>query len=140
MTFIRNGVVENLFSNRYWSQKTGVPATNWPGNIIIDGEDHDVDELISSMERGILVTRFWYVRYVDSMEMLLTGMTRDGAFLIEDGKIKHGIKNLRFNDSPLRSFNLIDMMSGPVRTGEHFDIMVPAMKIKDFNFTSNTKF
>lgn len=140
MTFIRNGVAETLFSNRYWAQKTGIPATNWPSNIIIEGENNTVSDLVKSTGRGILVSRFWYVRFVDPMEMLLTGMTRDGTFLVEDGEIKHGIKNLRFNDSPLLALNRVEMMSKPRRSGDGFDAMVPAMKISDFNFTSATHF
>ena len=140
MTFIKDGVAERLFASRFWAQKTGVAATGWPGNAIVDGEDNSVEDLVRSTERGILVTRLWYVRYVDPMIMLLTGMTRDGTYLVEDGKVKHGIKNLRFNESPLNAFKRIEKLSNPERTGEYYQLLAPAMKIRDFNFTSITKF
>ncbi len=140
MTFVRNGVAEKLFSNRYWAQKTGIQATNWPSNLIIEGNDHTVDDLVKSTKRGILISRFWYVRFVDPMEMLLTGMTRDGTFLVEDGEVKYGIKNLRFNDSPLHALNRVEIMTRSRRAGEGFDALAPAMKIRDFNFTSATQF
>jgi predicted Zn-dependent protease len=101
-----------------------------------------VDEMISSTERGILVTRLWYIREVDPYEKILTGMTRDGTFLVENGKVVCGIRNFRFNQSLIEMLSNVEQMSTPVRTSgeESFDMVVPAMKVRDFNFTEVTKF
>jgi PmbA protein len=101
-----------------------------------------VDEMIASTERGVLVTRLWYIREVDPYEKMLTGMTRDGTFFVKDGKIQHGARNFRFNESLIHTLSNVDAMSVPVRSSgeESFDMVVPAMKVKDFNFTEVTKF
>jgi predicted Zn-dependent protease len=99
-------------------------------------------EMISSTERGVLVTRMWYIREVDPYEKILTGMTRDGTFLIENGKLKHGIRNFRFNQSLIAMLSSVEAMGEPVRASgeESFDMVVPAMKVREFNFTEVTKF
>jgi len=99
-------------------------------------------EMIASTERGVLVTRLWYIREVDPYEKMLTGMTRDGTFLVEDGKIKQGIRNFRFNESLIHMLSNVEAMGVPIRScgEESFDMVVPAMKIRDFNFTEVTKF
>jgi predicted Zn-dependent protease len=101
-----------------------------------------LDQMIASTERGVLVTRLWYIREVDPYEKILTGMTRDGTFYVEDGKVRHGILNFRFNESLIHMLSNVDAMGTPVRASgeETFDMVVPAMKIKDFNFTEVTKF
>lgn len=101
-----------------------------------------VDEMIASTERGILVTRLWYIREVDPYEKILTGMTRDGTFAIQDGKLSHGTLNFRFNESLLHMLSNVEQMSKPVRASgeESFDMVVPAMKVREFNFTEVTKF
>ena len=93
-------------------------------------------------ERGILITRLWYIREVDPYEKILTGMTRDGTFLIEDGKVKQGIRNFRFNQSLIEMLSSVEAMSKAVRSSgeESFDMVAPAMKVRDFNFTEVTKF
>jgi len=105
-------------------------------------EPRTVEQMIASTERGILVTRLWYIREVDPYEKILTGMTRDGTFLIEDGKLVCGLRNFRFNQSLIEMLSQVEAMSTPVRTSgeESFDMVVPAMKIRDFNFTEVTKF
>jgi PmbA protein len=99
-------------------------------------------EMIASTERGVLVTRLWYIREVDPYEKIVTGMTRDGTFLVEDGQLKHGVRNFRFNESLIHMLSSVEAMSVPVRAcgEESFDMVVPAMKIRDFNFTEVTKF
>jgi predicted Zn-dependent protease len=99
-------------------------------------------EMIASTERGVLVTRLWYIREVDPYEKMVTGMTRDGTFLVEDGKLKQGIRNFRFNESLIHMLSNVEAMSEPLRAcgEESFDMVVPAMKIRDFNFTEVTKF
>jgi PmbA protein len=101
-----------------------------------------LSEMIASTVRGVLVTRLWYIREVDPYEKMVTGMTRDGTFLVEDGKVKQGIRNFRFNESLIHMLSNVDAMSVPVRScgEESFDMVVPAMKIREFNFTEVTKF
>jgi len=105
-------------------------------------EPKTVEQMIASTERGILVTRLWYIREVDPYEKIVTGMTRDGTFLIEGGKLVCGLRNFRFNQSLIEMLSQVEAMSTPVRTSgeESLDMVVPAMKIRDFNFTEVTKF
>jgi predicted Zn-dependent protease len=101
-----------------------------------------VDQMIASTERGLLVTRLWYIREVDPYEKILTGMTRDGTFYVENGRVQCGVRNFRFNESLIHMLSNVAAMSSPVRScgEESFDMVVPAMKVKDFNFTEVTKF
>ncbi|MCI0354791.1 MAG: TldD/PmbA family protein [Acidobacteria bacterium] len=117
-----------------------------PMNIVFDSgpaaSTQTVEQMVSTTERGILVTRLWYIREVDPYEKILTGMTRDGTFLIEGGKLTHGVRNFRFNESLVQMLSSVEAMSAPVRTSgeESFDMVVPAMKVRDFNFTEVTRF
>jgi predicted Zn-dependent protease len=106
------------------------------------GSERTVDQMIGGTERGILVTRLWYIREVEPYEKLLTGMTRDGTFWIEGGKVRHGLRNFRFNQSMVQLLQNVLEMSLPVRSSgeESFDMVVPAMKVRDFNFTEVTRF
>ena len=101
-----------------------------------------VEQMIASTERGVLVTRLWYIREVEPFEKILTGMTRDGTFLVDHGRVVGGVRNFRFNESLIHMLSNVDAMSIPVRASgeESFDMVVPAMKVKDFNFTEVTKF
>jgi PmbA protein len=101
-----------------------------------------VAEMIASTEHGVLVTRLWYIREVDPFEKMVTGMTRDGTFLVEDGRVRQGVRNFRLNESLIHMLSNVEAMSVPVRScgEESFDMVVPAMKIRDFNFTEVTKF
>jgi predicted Zn-dependent protease len=115
-----------------------------PINIVFvtSGGEQTVDQMIAGTERGILITRLWYIREVDPYEKILTGMTRDGTFLIEGGKVRHGIRNFRFNQSLIEMLRNVEAMGRPVRSSgeESFDMVVPAMRVRDFNFTEVTKF
>jgi predicted Zn-dependent protease len=115
-----------------------------PVNIVFvtPGGEQTVEQMIAGTERGILITRLWYIREVDPYEKILTGMTRDGTFLVENGKVKHGLRNFRFNQSLIEMLNGVEAMSKAVRASgeEAFDMVVPAMKIRDFNFTEVTRF
>jgi PmbA protein len=115
-----------------------------PTNIVFitPGGEQTVDQMIAGTERGILITRLWYIREVDPYEKILTGMTRDGTFLVEGGKVKHGLLNFRFNQSLIEMLNNVEAMGKAVRASgeEAFDMVVPAMKIRGFNFTEVTKF
>ena len=162
---VRNGVVERLVYARATAAKMkqsefsgkvgpieatghGFPIPNEMGeapmNIVVEGDGHPktVEQMIASTERGVLVTRLWYIREVEPYEKILTGMTRDGTFHVEDGKVKHGILNFRFNESLIHMLSHVQDMGTPVRSSgeESFDMVVPAMKVKDFNFTEVTKF
>jgi predicted Zn-dependent protease len=101
-----------------------------------------VEQMIASTEHGVLVTRLWYIREVEPFEKMLTGMTRDGTFYIENGRVQGGVRNFRFNESLIHMLSNVESMSLPVRScgEESFDMVVPAMKVKDFNFTEVTKF
>lgn len=115
-----------------------------PTNIVFvtSGGEQTVDQMIAETERGILITRLWYIREVDPYEKILTGMTRDGTFVIEQGKVKRGIRNFRFNQSLIEMLTRVEAMGQAVRASgeESFDMVVPPMKVRDFNFTEVTKF
>jgi predicted Zn-dependent protease len=98
--------------------------------------------MVASTDRGLLVTRFWYIREVEPYEKVMTGMTRDGLFLVEHGKIAGSVRNFRFNQSVLEMLKNVELL-GPARrsTGEEaFEMVVPPMKIANFHFSEATKF
>jgi predicted Zn-dependent protease len=139
MDIIKDGKVNALNYSQYWAKKKGVKPTATPGNIIMAGTNKSLLELIASTKKGILVTRTWYIRMVDPQSVLLTGLTRDGTFYIENGKIKYPIKNFRFNESPVTMLNNIEEIGKPVIIGGDevpFQMAIPPMKVRDFNFTS----
>jgi len=113
-----------------------------PMNIVFTGGDKSVDEMILTTERGVLVTRLWYIREVDPYKKILTGMTRDGTFLVENGKIAGGVRNFRFNQSVIEMLANVEMLGPAERSAgeEAFEMVVPAMKIRDFHFSEVTKF
>ena len=135
---IENGKVANLEYSRYWAQKQGKPEKAGWGNVIMDGGTKSTAELIAGTERGILLTRTWYIRMVDPQTVLLTGLTRDGTFYIENGQLKYPIKNFRFNESPVIMLNNIEELGRSVRVkaDEGGSMLLPPMKIRDFTFTS----
>ncbi|HEV3057710.1 MAG TPA: TldD/PmbA family protein [Vicinamibacterales bacterium] len=144
ITWVDKGLVKNLFYDRYWAKKQGrafTPAN--PGmSLVMDGGDATLDQMIRSTRRGLLVSFFWYIRPVERMTLLNTGMTRDGLFLIENGEIVGPAQNFRWNDGPARAFNNVSMLGRPVpmHVGEAYDnpgtALVPPMKIEDFRMTS----
>jgi predicted Zn-dependent protease len=143
--WIDKGVLKNLSYSRYWAQKQGKEATPGPGNLIMDGGTATIDELIKGVERGVLVTRFWYIRSLDPQTLLVTGLTRDGLFLIEKGQVTRPVKNMRWNESPVFALNNLDAMTAPERTvsgegvgGSGFSIVCPAARIREFTFTSGS--
>jgi len=115
-----------------------------PQNIVFAaaGDPQTVEQMIASTERGVLVTRLWYIREVEPFEKMLTGMTRDGTFLVENGRVQGGVRNFRLNESLIHMLSNVEAMSLPARScgEESFDMVVPAMKVKEFNFTEVTKF
>jgi predicted Zn-dependent protease len=111
-------------------------------NLVFSGGDSSLEQMIAATERGLLVTRVWYIREVEPYEKIMTGMTRDGLFLVEKGKVTSAVRNFRFNQSLIEALRNVEMLGPAVRaTGEEaFEMVVPAMKIRDFNFTEVTKF
>ncbi len=115
-----------------------------PLNVVFMPVNHPQtgEQMIASTERGVLVTRLWYIREVEPFEKMLTGMTRDGTFLVENGRVQGGVRNFRFNESLIHMLSNVEAMSEPIRSSgeESFDMVVPAMKVREFNFTEVTKF
>jgi predicted Zn-dependent protease len=139
MMWIEKGVVKNLAYSRFWAKEKGVKPVPFPNNMIMLGGTATLDEMIKSTKRGILVTKLWYIRSVDPQTLLQTGLTRDGTFYIEDGKIKYPIKNFRFNESPIIMLNNLEMLGKTERvvsTESNQNYMVPPMKIREFTFSS----
>jgi PmbA protein len=153
LTLVENGVVREIAYCRQAAALArvaptghGLPVPNEigeaPVNIVIAGGDATVEQMIASTERGILVTRFWYIREVDPYEKIFTGMTRDGTFLIESGRVAGGLRNFRFNVGLMEMLSNVESLSASVRASgeEAADMVVPAMKVRDFNFTEVTRF
>ena len=142
IVWVENGVVRNLAYDRYWAQKSGREPVPFVGSLRMNGGNASIEQMIASTPRGILVTRFWYIRSVDPRTILYTGLTRDGTFLIENGKITKAIKNLRFNESPIFMLNNLEAMGTPMRVSASesgspgLAIVVPPIKVRDFTFTS----
>jgi predicted Zn-dependent protease len=139
MKWIEKGVVKNLTYSRFWAKEKGVKSVPNPTNMIMEGGTTSLEEMIKSTKKGILVTKLWYIRPVDPQTLLLTGLTRDGTFYIENGKIKHPIKNLRFNESPIIMLNNLETLGIPERvvsTESDQNYLIPPMKIREFTFSS----
>ncbi|MAU15634.1 MAG: peptidase C69 [Muricauda sp.] len=132
-SWIENGVVKNLAYSRYWAEKQGVDPVPFPSNAIMAGGDESLEDMIKGTKKGILVTRFWYIRSVDPQTLLYTGLTRDGTFYIENGRITYPVKNFRFNESPIIMLNNLESLGKQVRVNGN---LIPYMKIRDFTFTS----
>lgn len=111
-------------------------------NLVFSGGDSSVEKMLASTDRGLLVTRLWYIREVDPYEKVMTGMTRDGLFLVENGRVTGAAKNFRFNQSLIEMLKNVELMSPARRTTaeESFEMVVPAMKVRDFQFSEVTKF
>ncbi len=145
MAWIESGVLKQLDYDRFTARQHGVVSIPTLESPCLEGDTSacaGVSELLRQTTRGILVTNFWYIRPVNPTDLTLTGMTRDGTFLIEKGRITKAIRNFRFHDSPLRVFNQIEAFTAPqeATSSEIGKLLVPAMKIRDFNFSSVTKF
>lgn len=139
MTLVENGVLKQLAYSRFWAQKMNAEPTPTPTNIIMKGGTGSIDDLVRNTKNGILVTRLWYIRSLDPQRILNTGLTRDGVFKIENGRIKHALKNFRWNDSPVTVFSNIDAMSREYRArgseSEDMAIVCPAIRTR-FTFSS----
>jgi len=150
---VDRGVPKNLVYSRATAKKMkvqptghGMPLPNEYGeaplNLVFGGGSSSVDEMVRSTDRGILVTRLWYIREVDPYEKVLTGMTRDGTFLVQDGRVVSGVRNFRFNQGLLEMLSNVEMLGAAVRAAgeESFEMVVPSMKVRDFHFSEVTKF
>ncbi len=150
---VDRGVPKNLVYSRVSAKAAGKKPTGHgfalpneygeaPMNLVFSGGDSSLEKMVASTERGLLVTRLWYIREVDPYEKAMTGMTRDGLFLVENGRVTGAARNFRFNQSLIEMLNNVELMSPAVRaTGEEsFEMVVPAMKIRDFHFSEVTKF
>ena len=153
LTLVEGGVVRDIAYCRQAAAAAGVAPTGHgfplpneygeaPSNIVIAGGEQTVEQMVASTERGILVTRLWYIREVDPYEKIFTGMTRDGTFLVEGGKVTAGVRNFRFNQGLMEMLSNVEALSPAVRASgeETFDMVAPAMQVRDFNFTEVTRF
>ena len=153
LTLVERGVVREITYSRQAAALTGAAPTGHgfplpnefgeaPTNIVIAGGETSLQQMTASTDRGILVTRLWYIREVDPYEKIFTGMTRDGTFLIEGGRVTAGVRNFRFNQGLMEMLSNVEALSTPVRASgeETYDMVAPAMKVRDFNFTETTRF
>ena len=139
--WVQNGVLNQLAYNRFWANKQGKTATVGAQSLRMASGSDTIESMIASTTRGVLVTRLWYLRPLDARTLMYTGLTRDGTFLIENGKIARSIKNFRFNDSPLFMLNNLEGVGAAVRTagGEGGPgVAMPPIKVRDFNFSSSS--
>ena len=143
--WIENGVLKQLAYTRFWAQKQGKEATGGgggggggfggtPGGLKFPGGSQSLDQLIAGCQRGVLVTHFFYTNVLDARSGLMTGLTRDGTFLVEGGKIVRAVKNFRWNEAPLIMLNKIEEIGRSERT--RVGQVMPPMRVKDFNFAS----
>ncbi|MGB7722271.1 MAG: metallopeptidase TldD-related protein, partial [Bryobacteraceae bacterium] len=153
LTLVERGVVREIAYSRQAAALAGTAPTGHgfplpnefgeaPTNIAIAGGESSLEQMTASTDRGILVTRLWYIREVDPYEKIFTGMTRDGTFLIEGGRVTAGVRNFRFNQGLIEMLSNVEALSVPVRASgeETYDMVAPAMKVREFNFTEVTRF
>ena len=153
VVLVDRGIVKSLVYSRRSAKQAGTKTTGHgfslpneygeaPLNLVVTGGNTSVEEMIASTDRGLLVTRLWYIREVDPYEKIMTGMTRDGLFLIERGKIAHAARNFRFNQSVLEMLRNVECLgpAGRAAGEESFEMVVPPMKIRNFHFSEVTKF
>lgn len=142
-TWVEDGILRALSTTRYWAAKSGLPHRPAPTNFLMRGGPASLEAMIKATDRGLLVTRFWYIRLVNPQSLLLTGLTRDGLFLIEKGSVAGAVRNFRFNESPLGLLSRADMLGATRRFGAGTDrggvvMEAPALRSHDFNFTSSS--
>ncbi|RPI73901.1 MAG: TldD/PmbA family protein, partial [Desulfobacteraceae bacterium] len=135
---VEEGVLQNLWCRRYWAKKKHVPMVSPAFAFSMSGGTKSLEELIRKMDQGLLVMHLWYIRYVNPMDLILTGTSRDGLFWVEEGKIKHAVKHMRFNESPMR------LLRNPLALGlperRQGSMLLPPVLVNDFNWASGTTF
>lgn len=134
-SWIERGVLRALPLDRYWAERTGRAPLPRSGGLVLEGGSGTVDELVAGTRRGLLVTRFWYIRTVNPYNLELTGLTRDGVWLVEDGRIAGPVNNFRFNDSPLNLLANVEALAAAESTGR---VVVPAVRASGFRLTSRS--
>jgi predicted Zn-dependent protease len=134
--WVDKGVLTTLGYSRFWAQKQGKQPTGFPSSLKMMGGDQSLEQIIAGTERGVLVTRFWYIRPVNARTLLFTGLTRDGTFMIENGKIARSIRNMRFNESPLFMLDKLEAIGRPVRLADGGGLVMPPLRVRDFEFSS----
>jgi predicted Zn-dependent protease len=140
--WVNAGKLENLSRSRYWAENLNAEPIAAPSNLIMQGGDSSLEEMIASTERGVLLTRFWYIRGLNPRILSYTGLTRDGTFLIENGRISRPVTNFRFNQSLVSMLQNIEMLGPSVRvpasenSSVSTPIVVPAIKVSGFNLSS----
>ncbi|PKN80904.1 MAG: hypothetical protein CVU48_00340 [Candidatus Cloacimonetes bacterium HGW-Cloacimonetes-1] len=135
--WIKDGILNEMPTERYWAQKLGVQPSEM-FNIYIPGSDVSEEQMMQMVPRGLIVNRFWYIRYIDSKSGELTGMTRDGVLYFEDGKIQHAVNNLRFNEIPYLATHRILAKGAESLADSH--TVLPTVLIDGFNFVDKTSF
>ena len=153
VALVEDGIPGKLVYSRATAKKSGKKPTGHgfalpneygeaPMNLVFGGGDSSVEKMVASTDRGLLVTRVWYIREVDPYEKVMTGMTRDGLYLVENGKVTSAVRNFRFNQSLIELLKNVESMSPASRATaeEAFEMVVPAMKVHNFHFTEPTKF
>jgi predicted Zn-dependent protease len=144
VTWVDKGVLKNLYYDAATArrQKAAPSPANPNMSLVVEGTNQSIADIVKTTRRGLLVTFFWYLRPVDTLTLLNTGMTRDGLFLIENGEITGPVQNFRWNMSPLVAFANISAVgkSVPIHTGEAYDgpgtALVPPIRVEDFYMTS----
>ena len=140
-SWIENGVLKALAYNRYWADRQGVAPRSAPNNLTMSGGEVAVEDMVKSVNRGVLITRFFYIRSTNPRTIAYTGVTRDGTFLIENGKVTRPVNNFRFNQSITEMLGNIQALGRPIRVaGEDGTVgaglVVPPLLVRDFNLTS----
>ncbi|HWO18492.1 MAG TPA: TldD/PmbA family protein [Kofleriaceae bacterium] len=133
-SWIERGALRALTYGRFWAKRQGRPATGQPAGWTLDGGTTPREELVKGVARGVLITRLWYLRMLDPQTILVTGLTRDGVFLIENGAVTRPVNNFRFNESPIQMLRRCDALSPAVLT--EGNVRVPALRTHDFNLAS----
>lgn len=145
---VRNGVLENLIYSRFWAKQKGKEPTPGPVNSIFESSSApaSLDDMIKATDRGLLLGRFWYIRGVDPRIALQTGLTRDGVWYIENGKIQYPVQNFRFNQSIMQLLapGNVEMIGRSERVGSSeaqggSSALLPALKVKEFHFSSQSE-
>jgi predicted Zn-dependent protease len=150
LALIENGVIKNFVHDSKTAHKAGAKPTGhalsvygsggFPLNVVMSGGNSSVEEMIKTTERGILVTHFHYTNFVNPKTLQVTGLTRDGTFMIENGKISYPIMNMRFTENLIEAFNSVTAISAErERVGQYGISLFPAVKIENFHFTSGQK-
>ncbi len=140
--WVENGVLKTLSYSRFWAMKQGVPPKAGPTNVIVSGGNATVEDMIASTKRGVLITRFWYIRGLNPRTVAFTGLTRDGTFLIENGRVSRPVTNFRFNQSLMDLLANVDMVGRSTRVAATESgstgvaVVTPALKVRDFTLSS----